>query len=143
MSFTEEVPENTIFIVAGATLRAEEMDRPLAYKLKQAIEGQLGENAAWHVTVLSDIWYLNNEHFHSLPTISVGGPGVNALSANLFDLVPVVLEIDHVLRIQMDLTHEDRRCAIWGMDHESTVEAVDTFVQRGHLNRFLEGLGTF
>ncbi|MEM6757638.1 MAG: hypothetical protein AAF586_10765, partial [Planctomycetota bacterium] len=77
-----------VLIVVGAHLRAEAADRPLAYRLIEEIENwkerfaeQLGVEI--EPTVCTDLWYLNHEELRSLPTICVGGPGVNALSAYL------------------------------------------------------------
>lgn len=115
------------------------MDRPLAYRIKAAVNERTanGDWQDWQCAVISDIWYLNHDRFNHLPTISVGGPGVNALSAHLYERLPSALAIDNVLVIQIDLTFEDRRCAVWGMDHDATVEAVETFLDRGYLDRFL------
>ncbi len=134
---SDEWVDNTILIVTGATLRAEMMDRPLAYRIKESVDERIADRPEWRSAVISDIWFLNNEAFGAQPTISVGGPGVNALSSYLHERLPTALAIDNVLVIQMDLSFEDKRCAVWGMNHETTVEAVDTFLQRGHLDRFL------
>ena len=78
--------EYGLLIVTGSTLRAEQVDRPLAYRLKESIEGHLSKRESEHtVVVLSDLWYLNSEALQRLPVISVGGPGVNAVSAHLFE----------------------------------------------------------
>ncbi len=138
----EESAENMILVVTGASLRAEAMDRPLAYQVKAAIDENLREAEPWQCTVISDIWYLNNDVFSGQPTISVGGPGVNALSSFFYERLPTLLAVENVLLIQMDLGGDARRCAVWGMDHEMTVEAVDTFLQKGYLQQFLRGLIT-
>jgi hypothetical protein len=137
MPSEDEYSDNTVFIVTGASLRAETMDRPLGYRLKDAVDMRLIDVDDWHCIVISDVWYLNNEGFSDNPTISIGGPGVNGLSAYLYERLPTALGIDNVLLIQMDLSFKDRRCAVWGMDHEMTVEAVETFLDKGHLDRFL------
>ena len=54
-----ELAENGVLIVTGSTLRAERADRPLAYKLKVAVEEYLEKQGRPRcVVVLSDIWYL-------------------------------------------------------------------------------------
>ena len=75
-----------LLIVVGAHLRAEVGDRPLAYRLAEAIRGWIDrQEAALGIplvpVVCCDIWYLNQEALQHWPTISLGGPGVNALSA--------------------------------------------------------------
>jgi hypothetical protein len=70
-----------VLVVVGSTLRAEELDRPLGYFLRQRIE-QAWDAAAGPVQVLviADFRWLHEEALQALPTISVGGPGVNALA---------------------------------------------------------------
>ena len=84
-------PLRLLLIVTGSTLRAEEMDRPLGYYLKQRIEGILSASADqagsklghdlsdYQVRVIADFRWIHDEFLQSLPTISLGGPGVNAL----------------------------------------------------------------
>ncbi len=134
---TEQISEHTLLIVTGACLRGEKMDRPLAYRLREEILRRMYGVVGFECVVCSDVWYLNSSELHERPVISVGGPGVNHLSAYLYDRLPTALMIEHVLQIQMDVALKDRRCAVWGMDHESTIEAVDTFIEKGHLDRFL------
>jgi hypothetical protein len=134
----EPLADHTLLIVAGACLRAEKMDRPLAYRVRdQAIRRACGV-VDFDCVVFSDVWYLNSDELRERPVISIGGPGVNHLSGYLLDRLPVALMVDHVFQIQMDVTLQDNRCAVWGMDHETTVEAVDTFLEKGHLDRFLK-----
>jgi hypothetical protein len=129
-----------VFVVAGASLKGEAMDRPLAYRLAGEIARRLGPDTPWKPLVVSDILYINEEKLASQPTISVGGPGVNHLSGLLFRELSSVLTIDNVLVIQMDIELKDLRCCLWGMNHEQTVEALDLFLKRGYLDRFLEGI---
>ena len=130
---------NTLFVVTGSCLRAERMDRPLAARVSadaaQLLRPRLDE--APDVAVLSDVWYLNSRELHHVPTISVGGPGVNHLAAYWQRQLPVALLVENVLQIQMDVQGRDHRCSVWGTNHETTVEAVDTFLAKGHLERFL------
>ncbi len=128
-----------MFIVTGACLKAERMDRPLADRIRDAAHKTLVERLQFQpdIVVLSDIWYLNSSELHQTPTISVGGPGVNHVSAYWQSKLPFALMVENVLQIQMDVMGTDHRCCVWGMDHELTVEAVDTFISKGHLSRFL------
>jgi len=134
----ENLADHTLLVVAGACLKGERMDRPLAYRVRdEALRRMMGV-VGFDCVVLSDVWYLNSTELHKRPVISVGGPGVNHLSAYLYEQLPVALMVEHVLQIQMDVSLADRRCSVWGMDHENTVEAVDTFLEKGHLDRFLK-----
>src|SRR5206468_4298634 len=80
--------------------------------------------------VVSDVYYLNSEPLQARPAISVGGPAMNAVSAMLVDKLPTAVAIEQTLVIQMDLDMEDRRCAVWGMNHLDTVRAVKLFVTK-------------
>lgn len=135
-----DVRPNTLFIVTGACLRAERFDRPLAARIRAAAELRLRTRLQEEpdVVILSDVWYLNSRELHVIPTISVGGPGVNHLAAYWQRKLPAALLVENVFQIQMDVRAPDTRCSIWGMDHASTAEAVETFITRNHLDRFLE-----
>ncbi|UCD29071.1 MAG: hypothetical protein JSV03_00885 [Planctomycetota bacterium] len=132
--------DNLILVVAGASYRAEEMDRPLAYRIADEIAARLGSDTTWRTLVISDVLYINDKRLARCPTISIGGPGVNSLSALLFRELPSALTIDNVLLIQMDVDLEDLRCCLWGMDHEQTVESLELFLKRGYLDHFLCGV---
>ena len=49
-------PLRLLLIVTGSTLRAEEMDRPLGYYLKQRIEQSLSEAAASRTSRLGRLY---------------------------------------------------------------------------------------
>jgi hypothetical protein len=40
----------------------------------------------------------------------------------------------------MDVEMNDMRCAVWGMNHLDTVQAVDTFIAKGYLDAFVQGV---
>jgi hypothetical protein len=126
-----------ILIVVGTTLRAEDKDRPLAYRLADEIDNRLNDGSPSRPLVVSDVLYLNHSALADCPTISLGGPGVNRLTSMLSRELPSVLAVDNALVIQMDLEMKDRRCCLWGMDHAQTVQALDLFMNRGHLESFL------
>lgn len=134
--------DHRILIVTGAHLRAEAADRPLAYLLRSRMlqwweqHGPARSLARPDVIVCSDVWYLNNDDLRSLPTVSIGGPGVNALAAFLADKLPGVFTIKDTLTVQMDLDFVELIASIWGMDHETTVAALDGFTQR-YLGEFM------
>ncbi len=130
-----------LLIVTGSSLRAEMADRPLAYRLQKAIRKRMAAEVVLRPVVISDIWYLNSEPLQQLPTISLGGPGVNALSQFFFSKLPTALGIDGLLLIQMDVALEDHRCCVWGLDHRKTAEALRVFTECGYLDQFLQGIG--
>jgi len=130
-----------ILVVTGSTLRAEECDRPLAYRVKGRIDELCGGDTRKHAIVMSDIWYLNNKVLQSLPVISVGGPSVNAVSALLFQKhLPYALAVDNTFIIQMDVSFKDCRAAIWGTNHETTEEAVEIFLKEDYIGRFVRAM---
>jgi hypothetical protein len=68
---------------------------------------------------------------------------MNALTAMLVEQLPTALAIDETLVIQMDLDaagEDAHRCAVWGMNHLDTVRAVETFIAKGYLATFLNGV---
>jgi hypothetical protein len=142
-------PDRLIWIVTGVQLKAELGDRPLAYRVEQEIRDRLatlleppdaGEPPRLAPVVVSDVYYLNNDDAQKGPTISIGGPGMNALSASLVEQLPTPVAIENALVVQMDLDMNDLRCAIWGMNHLDTVRAVDTFIAKGYLDTFVKGV---
>jgi hypothetical protein len=121
------------------------MDRPLAYYLKQRIENLLSDGTAkgrngvedYLVRIVADFRWIHDEPLQSLPTISLGGPGVNALSHRWLEEVPVSLAFSERYFIQMDPDLAEPRVSIWGMDNTSTQIAVSVFIDR-FLPRFLD-----
>lgn len=137
----DEVPDRMLLIVTGSTLRAEEADRPLAYYLKDRIEARLEETAdapdsVVPVRVIADFRWLHEDPLQRLPTICLGGPGVNALAQKWLEDVPVSLAVDDQYYIQMDPELEEPRVSIWGMDNPTTQIAASAFLQR-FLPKFL------
>ena len=125
-----DYPGGLILIVTGTTLRAEQMDRPLAYFL----QSQIDELGAGHderlALVIGDRYYLTHPHLHDLPVISVGGPGVNRLAQRLLKELPAAMAADDRFFIQMDPDDKDLRVSIWGLDNPQTRIAVVTFAER-------------
>jgi hypothetical protein len=132
-----DMPAGLILIVTGTTLRAEQMDRPLAYYLQTQIEHLAAERKDRMALVLSDRYYLTHPDLHDLPLISVGGPGVNRLAQKLLKKLPAALAADQQFFIQMDPEASDLRASIWGLDNCQTRIAVVTFAER-YLPQFVE-----
>jgi hypothetical protein len=82
------------------------------------------------------MWILNQEMAELFPAIAVGGPGVNAFAAQIYEDLPVVFTREQQVFIQME-QERGKRAALWGMDNRSTREAADVFVRDGFLDRFL------
>lgn len=140
-------PLRLLLIVTGSTLRAEELDRPLSYYLKQRIEAALTASqespirghdlSDYHVRVVADFRWIHDEFMQGMPTISLGGPGVNALAHRWLEEVPISLAYNERYFIQMDPDLAEPRVSIWGMDNPTTQIATSVFVDR-FLGRFLE-----
>lgn len=138
-------PPHRVLVVVGSHLRAEEADRPLAYRLieeietwKETYEAQLGVEI--EPIVCTDLWYLNHDDLRRLPTVCIGGPGVNALSAYLAQhLSDENKEADVLLQIDPDYT--DLQACIWGTDHDLTAHGLQLFVDR-YLDGYLRAVAT-
>jgi hypothetical protein len=142
-------PVRVLLIVTGSTLRAEEMDRPLAYYLKQRVEQALADAIAagrdglegYIVRVVADFRWIHDDPLQNFPTISLGGPGVNSLAGRWLEDVPVSLAFNDRYFIQMDPDLAEPRASVWGMDNATTQLAVSVFIDR-FLPRFLERCAT-
>ena len=141
--------DRLLWIVVGIQLNAELGDRPLAYRIEQEVKRRLaerlgpapaGEPPRLAPVVITDVYYLNFDDAQDRPVISIGGPGMNALSAQLSDELPTPVAIEDTLVVQMDLEMNDVRCAVWGMNHLDTVRAVELFIGKGYLDIFLDGV---
>jgi hypothetical protein len=125
-----DYPAGLILIVTGSTLRAEQMDRPLAYYLQSKIDELTAGHEERMALVLSDRFYLTHPDLHKLPLISVGGPGVNRLAQKLLKRVCAALAVEGKFFIQMDPKESGLQVSIWGMDNAQTRIAVVTFAER-------------
>lgn len=139
-----EIQTDRLFlIVTGAHLKAEAADRPLAYGLRKrmldalAARGEADDPLRPRVLVCSDVWYLNNDPLRARPTVSIGGPGVNALSAYLGDKLPSAFAVENVLLVQADLDFVDVIACCWGRDDAATAAAVEAFADK-YLDAFIE-----
>jgi hypothetical protein len=87
--------------------------------------------------VVTDMWMLNQEMAEMFPAIAIGGPAVNAFTAQVYEDLPLAFTRDQQVFIQMN--HEQgKRAALWGMDRHATEEASELFVKEGLLDRFLD-----
>jgi hypothetical protein len=139
----QEIDANqTILIVVGADLKPEEIDRPMAYKLKSAFESSplFEEHPFRKCLVISDALYKHDKIIKVCPTVAVGGPGVNLVAAELVERLPVYLARENRYYIQSDRDFSERKISIWGMDREATEEAIDIFIENGILDNFLKSI---
>ncbi len=129
-------PAELLLIVVGAHLRAEEADRALAYRVREQMLAALWSlgvtegPGSRRPLVCTDVWYLNDDRLRYCPVVSIGGPGVNALTAYLADKAPGAFVVDDLYSVQLDVAYQDLHACIWGVDHEATRTAVDAFCSR-------------
>ncbi len=133
--------QRVIPIVVGATLESETHDRPIARRLALTINRALGfEGEDGAALVCTDLWYLNDAALRARPTVSVGRPDRNALSAYLGDKTPSAFVVDDVLMVQADPEMSEAVVCCWGVDARATGWAVDVFVER-YLDAFIGAAG--
>jgi hypothetical protein len=135
--------DETVVLVTGASLTAEERDRPLAYLLKAEIDRRGAGHAYRRAVVVADLWYLENRIFHLNPTIAIGGPGANGVAQELSEILPTVYTSEDRIFIQADFGGEMKRAALWGANAAATAAAVEVFVTRGMLDDLLEKIWRF
>jgi len=135
--------DETVVIVTGSDIRAEERDRPTAYRLKQEVDQRSDGQPFRRAVVVGDAWYLDNRIFHLNPTLAVGGPGVNGVASGLSQQLPIVWTQDQRAFVQADFESESKRAILWGMDAESTMIAVQAFVAQGFLDDLLRRIWRF
>ena len=139
----QEIDVNqTILVVVGTDIKPEEADRPLAYRLQKAINSSpnFGKHPFRKCIVISDALYGHDKIIQICPTIAIGGPGVNSAAAEFVEKLPVYLSKDNRYFIQLDSSFAEPKISIWGMDRESTGEAVEMFIENGLLDEFLKAI---
>ena len=135
--------DETVVLVTGASLTAEERDRPIAYRLKAEIDQRGIGHAYRRAVVVADLWYLQNRIFHLNPTIAIGGPGANGVSHEFSEELPTVYSRDERVFVQADFEGELKRAALWGVDASATSSAVEAFMSQGFLDDLLSRIWRF
>lgn len=128
----------TVVIVTAANLEPGHPDAVNARRLCDEITRR-GEGWTYRRAVLvSDIDWFETDLLDGAPTISIGGPGANAVTGRLAgELKAVWTDADRVI-IQARLEGGAPLVALWGMDRHATGEAIEAFTSRGWLDEFLE-----
>jgi len=130
--------DETIIIVTGGGISAEERDRPLAYWLKNEVDRRGAGHPFRRAVVVSDAWYVDNRVFHLNPAVMIGGPGVNLGSRELAERLPIVVEEGERAFVQSGDVNEMPKVCLWGMDASGTARAVRLFVERELLSGLLD-----
>lgn len=135
--------DETILIVTGTAITAEDRDRPLAYWLKDEVDKRGVGHTYRRAIVVGDAWYQDNRVFHLNPTIAVGGPGANAVAHAFVSELDTLWSEEERSFIQGDFNAERKRASLWGMDTAATAVAVESFVIRGYLDDLLQRIWKF
>jgi hypothetical protein len=133
----------TVVLVTGSSLTAEERDRPLAYLLKAEIDRRGDGQAYRRAVVVADLWYLDNRIFHLNPTIAIGGPGANGAAQEFSGILPTVYSSDETVFIQADFEGDPKRAVLWGANAAGTARAVEVFATQGLLDDLLRRIWRF
>lgn len=135
--------DETIVLVTGSSVTAEERDRPLAYRLKAEIDRRGAGHSYRRAVVVADLWYLQNRIFHLNPTIAIGGPGANGVSQEFAEALPTVYAHEDRVFVQAEFEGEMKRASLWGVDASCTAAAVEAFITQGYLDDLLTRIWRF
>lgn len=131
-------PEETVLVVVGTTPAAEQRDRPLAERIRAAIDRR-GAGHTWRrALVVTDEQYFSAPPLQIGTVVVIGGPGSNAVSAHFADRTPTVYAQEDRFWVQADFDSEPCRVSLWGVNGPATAEAVGVFLERGYLDELLE-----
>ena len=130
------ITSRTVLIVVGTHPLCEYFDRPLAYILRDTV-ARRHSDLELPGLVISDVCYFNNPTLWTKPLISVGGPGVNALTAELRTKLFTDSISTPYMFIQHDIHEGGCNVALWGVDEVHTEKAVHLFIQSGLIDKFL------
>ncbi|MEO1129096.1 MAG: hypothetical protein AAFX05_05225 [Planctomycetota bacterium] len=121
-----------ILIIVGASLRAERVDRPLAYRLREHLLRWMddADREGADVVVCTDLWYLHDDSLHDCWGVAVGPPERNAVTARSETHTPGALIIDGALTIRFDVELDQRMASCWGTGDAQTATAIDAFAER-------------
>ncbi|MGH7582926.1 MAG: hypothetical protein ACREL5_06865 [Gemmatimonadales bacterium] len=128
----------TVVVVISAGIGMTAGDRYSAFALKEAVDGRGAGHPYRRAVIVSDLAWLDTPMLHDTPTISVGGPGVNAVAGRFGDELPTVWSDQDRAVIQAAFEAAPQRAALWGADAAATAAAVDAFIARGWLDEFLD-----
>lgn len=130
--------EATVLVVTASMLEPEHNDVLSAELLRSAIDRRGGGHPYRRALVITDQSWFLTPMFRGVPTITIGGPGVNQLAAQFAEALPSVWTDSDRVMIQAEMNEAGRRAALWGSDRFATGEAVDAFINRGWLDEFLD-----
>ena len=81
---------NTVLLVVGYGILPEEEDRPDRLRAEARDHSRAARDAADRsAVVVTDMWMLNQEMAELFPAIAIGGPAVNAFTAQVYEDLPL------------------------------------------------------
>jgi len=127
-----------LLIVVGSTIASELTDRPLGYRVREAVlrwqddclEDDIDEAARRTPVVCTDVIYLNDAALMSLPAVCIGAPSSNAASAFHATRLPTAFVMDGLMRVQLDPEYIDTTAVLWGVHANANLSVVDLFIER-------------
>lgn len=127
-----------VLIIVGSHPDAEIHHRPLAYALREKIVAWAAEHhdkltVRIEPKVLTDLWYISHWDLLKQPTIAIGSPRENALSAFFAsgrpEMEPDTGKDDADGTIRIDPEFVVLRVALHGKDHAATAKTVQVFIE--------------
>ena len=131
--------EQLLAVVVGGHPRSEISDRPLAEWLVRAIRERLaasGDLGGRIPVVVTDLWFLNDRDLMSQPSIAIGDPTRNAVTAWQATRLPRSLVVDGSFAIHCDPEFLDGGVCLWGEGAAGLDAAFEAFATR-YLDRYL------
>ncbi len=128
----------TVAVVVAAELDGDAPDRRSAVRLKGEIDRRGAGHPYRRAVLVRDLAWFETPLFHAAPTIAIGGPGVNGVSARFGQELPTVWTAEDRSLIQAEFRESVPRVTLWGMDAAATGDAVEAFINRGWLDEFLD-----
>lgn len=128
----------TVAVVVADALDAEAPDRVVAQRVQAEIDRRGAGHPYRRGVLMTDYAWFDTPLFHAAPTIAVGGPGVNGVSARFGQELPTVWTADDRSLIQAEYRGAAPRVTLWGMNAAATAEAAEVFMARGWLDEFLD-----
>jgi len=119
--------QETILLVVGCHPIPELLDRPLAEVLRDGIDALGAPNPFRRGIVLGDMYYMSDASLWQYPALSVGGPMVNALTAQISQSAGM----HHVFgSLYWVRSHGSPvKAAVWGQTSRDCYESVRDFIE--------------
>ena len=136
--------EETVVLVTGSSLTAEERDRPLAYRLKAEIDRRGAGHAYRRAVVVADALVSGEPASStSTPPSRSAARARTAWRRSSPRSCPRSTPGEEEVFVQADFEGELKRAALWGVDAAATAAAVEVFTTQGYLEDLLGRIWRF